>query len=340
MSSMTLQSALCVLACYNRRKRGYKEISARYGDRPFVLSRAFFAGTQRAGPIWTGDNTAEWGHLQASIPMLLSLGVTGLPFAGADVGGFFGNPDPELLTRWYQLAAYYPFFRGHAHLETKRREPWLFGEDTTRRIREAIRVRYRLLPQLYTLFLRANATGQPIVRPLFWEFPRDEEAFENQEEFMLGPGLLVVPALHAGAQSTPVFLPGDAIWYDLDTGTRRDSNVEADRLHVAHTDLDTPPRTFLRGGHGLFLRERARRSTASMIHDPLTLILAPDREGAALGELYLDDGHSYAHAVVGYLLFLPLKRKKEVRCISLKNMSGSGWYLLPWILHSIIVFCL
>ena len=126
-------------------------------DRPFVLSRAFFAGTQKVGPVWTGDNTADWDHLEVSIPMVLSLGITGLSFTGdylfsvfftyydstphivnvilitylgflgADVGGFFGNPDPELLTRWYQLGAFYPFFRGHAHLDTKRREPWLFG---------------------------------------------------------------------------------------------------------------------------------------------------------------------------------------------------------------------
>jgi alpha 1,3-glucosidase len=122
------------------------------GDRPFVLSRAFYAGTQRVGPIWTGDNAATWGHLRASLPMLLALGVTGLPFSGADVGGFFGNPDVELLTRWYQLGAYYPFFRGHAHLETQRREPWLFGDEATARIRSAIRGRYALLPYMYTLF--------------------------------------------------------------------------------------------------------------------------------------------------------------------------------------------
>lgn len=145
------------------------------GDRPFVLSRAFFAGTQRIGPIWTGDNSATWEQLRISVPMLLSIGLAGLPFsgaapcrsrycladsrvtrilaltaaanmallllstshvaalmprcgAGADVGGFFGNPEEELLVRWYQAGAFYPFFRGHAHLDTKRREPWLFGE--------------------------------------------------------------------------------------------------------------------------------------------------------------------------------------------------------------------
>jgi alpha 1,3-glucosidase len=91
-------------------------IKRRNNERPFVLSRAFFAGTQRVGPIWTGDNKADWDHLRVSIPMVLTLGLTGLTFSGADVGGFFENPDAELMTRWYQLGIYYPFFRGHAHL--------------------------------------------------------------------------------------------------------------------------------------------------------------------------------------------------------------------------------
>jgi len=101
-------------------------LTARDNKRPFVLSRAFFAGSQRHGAIWTGDNTADFSHLKASVPMLLSVGVAGLAFAGADVGGFFGNPNPELFTRWYELGAFQPFFRGHAHLDTRRREPLLF----------------------------------------------------------------------------------------------------------------------------------------------------------------------------------------------------------------------
>eukprot|EP00878_Enallax_costatus_P018240 GHUV01019193.1.p1 GENE.GHUV01019193.1~~GHUV01019193.1.p1 ORF type:complete len:724 (+),score=171.12 GHUV01019193.1:190-2361(+) len=172
-----------------------KELYGEHGDRPFVLSRAFFAGTQRVGPIWTGDNAAQWSHLAVSVPMLLTLGLTGLPFSGADVGGFFGNPDAELLTRWYQLGMYYPFFRGHAHLETQRREPWLFGEDTTRRIREAIRGRYALLPYIYTLFRHTNQTGIPLMRPLWFEFPDDTTLFATEEEFLLGPAIWVKPVL-------------------------------------------------------------------------------------------------------------------------------------------------
>jgi alpha 1,3-glucosidase len=167
------------------KRRGFQEWGTD-GDRPFVLSRAFFSGTQRIGAIWTGDNAARWSHLEVSVPMLLTLGVSGLPFSGADIGGFFGNPDAELATRWYQAGAYNPFFRGHAHLEAARREPWLFGDEATVRIRDAIRRRYRLLPQLYTLFAAANVSGAPIMRPLWYEFPEDGEVFGEDKIFMLG----------------------------------------------------------------------------------------------------------------------------------------------------------
>ena len=132
--------------------------------RPFVLSRSFFAGSQRFGAIWTGDNTAAWSHLEIASPMLLGLNVAALSFVGADVGGFFGNCDAELMTRWMQAAAYQPFFRGHAHHDSKRREPWMFGEETLVRLRHAAMSRYALLPLWYTVFWQASVTGMPVMR--------------------------------------------------------------------------------------------------------------------------------------------------------------------------------
>ena len=124
--------------------------------RPFVLTRAFWAGSQRFGAMWTGDNTAEWGHLKIAAPMLLSINLAGLSFAGADVGGFFGEPGPELFTRWYQAAAFTPFFRGHAHHDTKRREPWVFGDPYTNILRDVAMTRYSLLPLWYSVFYEVN----------------------------------------------------------------------------------------------------------------------------------------------------------------------------------------
>ncbi|KFM25547.1 Neutral alpha-glucosidase AB [Auxenochlorella protothecoides] len=284
-----------IRSALQQRRRGYKEVDTVSGDRPFVLSRAFFSGTQRVGPIWTGDNAAEWAHLEVSIPMLLSLNVAGLPFSGADVGGFFGNPEPELLVRWYQVAAFYPFFRAHAHIETKRREPWLFGEETTGRIRSALQQRYRILPQLYTLFLHANATGAPIMRPLWWEFPGDALIYAVHNAFMLGDSQLVVPVLRQGANDTVVVLPGDGLWYDGTMGLQLDAAAPGRKLFRVATSLDAPVQTYLRGGSTLVLRERPRRSTRAMAKDPLTLVVALDRSGGARGDLYMDDGRSYAY---------------------------------------------
>lgn len=132
--------------------------------RPFVLSRSFFAGSQRYGAIWTGDNEAKWSHLEISAPMLLGLNVGALSFVGADVGGFFGNTDAELMTRWMQAGAYQPFFRGHAHHDAKRREPWMFGDEVMARLRRAAITRYALLPYWYTVFWQAGVTGMPVMR--------------------------------------------------------------------------------------------------------------------------------------------------------------------------------
>jgi alpha 1,3-glucosidase len=267
------------------------------GDRPFVLTRAFFAGSQRVGPMWTGDNGAEWPHLAASVPMLLSASVAGMPFSGADVGGFFGNPDAELSTRWYQVGAFYPFFRGHAHLEAKRREPWLFGEPATGRIRAAIRERYRLLPYLYSLFLHANATGAPVMRPLWWEFPGVAGLEEEEALFMLGPAVLVAPVLAAGEEAVRAVLPGGGRWYDgADGAAVAGAAALAGAAFNVSAPLDAGARHWLRGGAALALRERARRSSAAAARDPLTLVLALDAAGAAAGDLYLDDGASFAYA--------------------------------------------
>lgn len=173
--------------------------------RPFILTRSFFVGSQRYGKpfiafeylifqgvflilaaVWTGDNTAEWGQLKISFAMCLSLSVAGIPLIGADVGGFFKNPDEELLLRWYQAGAFYPFFRAHAHLDTRRREPWLYSDETKSLIREAVRRRYQMLPYWYTVFYEHSISGMPVMRPLWLEFPDDEQTFDEELEVMIG----------------------------------------------------------------------------------------------------------------------------------------------------------
>lgn len=263
------------------------------GDRPFVLSRAFFAGSQRLGPIWTGDNAASWEHLRASLPMVVSMGLAGLPFAGADVGGFFGNPDAELLTRWYQFGIFYPFFRAHAHLETKRREPWLFGEETTNRLRFILRARYALLPYIYTRFHAAHITAEPLARPIWYDFPQDSATFSMDTQMMFGPALLIVPVLNPGADAVQVYFPNSTVWYNFWTGEVDPSYLAGDSLVNVSVSMDRIP-VYYKGGSIVARKDRPRRSTGSMAHDPYTLIVALDKAGYAEGDLYIDDGHSFA----------------------------------------------
>ena len=175
--------------------------------RPFVLSRAFSAGSQSLGAVWTGDNAAHWRHLHYATKMLLSLSIVSLHFVGADVGGFFGNPEPELLSRWYQAGLYQPFFRGHAHHDAKRREPYVLAEPWRSHVIHAIRFRYVLLPYLYTAFYVAHSASVPVMRPLWLEFPQDRNSFELDDSFMTGPDLLVHPITSPGQTLASIYLP-------------------------------------------------------------------------------------------------------------------------------------
>eukprot|EP00210_Caulerpa_lentillifera_P000550 g531.t1 len=261
------------------------------GDRPFVLSRAYFAGSQRLGPIWTGDNGAKWEDLKASIPMLLTNNLAGMAYCGADVGGFFGDPDAELFTRWYQLAIFYPFFRGHAHIDTKRREPWVYGEPTTSRVKKALKERYALLPYLYTMFRLNNLTGEPIMRPLWYEFT-NQNLFSSQEQFMLGPALMIRPILESGTQSVSTMFPQGVIWYNAWTGEKVTLNRKQTEVEVT-VDQEKIP-FYYKGGSIVPRKERPRRCTEAMALDPITLIVALNERGEARGEIYIDDGRSFA----------------------------------------------
>ncbi|OQR83264.1 neutral alpha-glucosidase [Achlya hypogyna] len=262
--------------------------------RPFVLSRSFFAGTQRYGAIWTGDNTASWDHLNYATKMLLSMSVASLTFVGADVGGFFGTPDAELVTRWTQAAAYQPFFRGHAHHDSDRREPWVFGEPHTGRIREAIRRRYVLLPYVYTVFQACATSGLPVMRPLWLHHTADEAAFAVEDAFLLGEDIYVKPITAPGVTTTQVYFPPGSVWYNVHEGYAR---LTAGSHSVA-APLEYIP-TFQRGGSIVAQRWRVRRSSALMRKDPYTLVVALDDSKRATGELYMDDEFTFAHETSG-----------------------------------------
>jgi len=190
----------------------------RPNKRPFILTRSGFAGIQRYAAKWTGDNASTWEHLWLQIPMVLNLGLSGIPFTGADIGGFAGRPSPELLVRWYQVAVFMPLCRNHQMMGTYDHEPWMYGKRTKTIIREMLKLRYSLLPYIYSLFYEHYLKGYPPVRPLFFEFQDDEETYSIDDEFMLGEALLVAPILREGARGREVYLPSTSLWYDFWSG--------------------------------------------------------------------------------------------------------------------------
>ena len=189
--------------------------------------------------------------------MTLTLGLTGLTWSGADVGGFFGNPDAELMTRWYQLGIYYPFFRGpHAHLDTKRREPWTFGGEHTARIRDAIRRRYQLMPYLYTLFEAANREGSPVARPLWYEFPDDPSARAARTR-SCSARRFSSTRCSTGAQRRASASPYPRRGFG--TISTRVTSFVGPATFDRHVTADDCP-TYVRGGFIVVRRDRARRS--------------------------------------------------------------------------------
>jgi alpha 1,3-glucosidase len=285
-------------------------------QRPFVLSRAFWAGSQRYGAIWTGDNRADWSHLQIAAPMLLSINVAGLSFAGADVGGFFGDTSAELFVRWYQAGAFTPFFRGHAHHDSKRREPWIFGDPYTGILRGVSMIRYTLLPLWYSIFYEAYDKGYPVMRTMFTEFPDDPETYALDDQWMVGQSLLVKPVTSAGQTTAEVYLPGllvivsfcrsvqcDAYgricfvgseaWFDLQTLFKYAPSPTGQKTTVK-APLERIP-VFIRAGEIIPQKLRLRRSSKLMFYDPLTLVIVPTAAGTASGKLYMDDEITLAH---------------------------------------------
>jgi len=296
--------------------------------RPFVLSRSFFAGSQKYGSIWTGDNAAEWSHLSIASPMLLSLNVGALSFVGADVGGFFGNTDAELMTRWMQAGAYQPFFRGHAHHDAKRREPWMFGEETMIRLRKASMARYALLPFWYTIFHEASKTGMPVMRTMWMQYPQTESLYSVDDQFLIGSDLLVRPVTAPGVTESVVKFPCDNVWYDAESlvvVSRRGKQGTVQEITVP-SDIETIP-VFQRGGSIIPRKLRLRRSTHAMTRDPYTLYVALDSDGSASGTLYMDDETTFNHVNKGEFAIAEFTTEINGKNGYIRNSAivGEGW---------------
>jgi alpha-glucosidase len=217
--------------------------------RPFVLTRAGYAGIQRYAAVWTGDNSSHWEHLEMNLTMLLGLGLSGVPFVGSDIGGFVGHSSGELLARWTQLGAFYPLMRNHTAKGTAAQEPWAFGAAYLEPIRAAMTLRYRLLPYLYGLMKEAAETGAPPMRPMLWHYPEDRRAVDLSDQFLLGEDLLIAPVLRPYHRHRAVYLPtagegGDWVRVDRDGENRG----YAPGLHALDSELAEIPMLLRPGG--------------------------------------------------------------------------------------------
>lgn len=271
--------------------------------RPFVLSRANFIGGQRYGATWTGDNASTWDYLRLSIPMGLNLSLSGQPFNGSDIGGFSGNANEELLAHWMTLGVYYPFSRNHSANNTLDQEPWVFGKKVEDVSRTAINRRYELLPYIYTLFHEATVNGLPVMRPVFWSDTKDTALRREQEVFLLGNDLMIIPrwAYH------PALPKGD--W---------------DILKLEASDDGYQPYVALRPG-AIVPVAKVIQSTVQYSADSVTLLVNPSADGTASGTLYDDAGDGLAYKQGDYSItsFSATKNKHGKLEISVKKMDGN-----------------
>lgn len=260
----------------------------RPGTRPFVLTRSGTAGIQRYAAVWTGDNTSWWEHLLMAIPMCLNISMSGVPFVGVDIGGFWNASNGELLARFTQLSALLPLCRNHNATGNPDQEPWAFGEPYESICRKAIELRYRLMPYLYTLFHEAATTGAPIIQPLYYHYPQDERACDTQSEFLLGDALLSAPIYEQGASSRSVYLPAGN-WFDY-----WDDN---EYPGMGWSDIAAPLERwplFVRG-NSILPSGPLMQYTGQHATDPLTFTCYMAEDGLAHYTLYEDDGSTLAY---------------------------------------------
>jgi len=261
------------------------------GRRPYLVTRSGMSGIQRHAQTWTGDNRTGWDSLRWNMPMGLGLSLSGFFNIGHDVGGFAGpQPDAELLLRWVQNGIFHPRFSIHSwNPDNSVTEPWTHPE-VTGLVAEAIRLRYRLLPYLYTCLWQAVRDHEPMLRPLFLDHEHDARAYDAPDSFLLGRDLLVATVVEPGVQSRRVWLPRNATgWCDFATGAWHPPGTE---LEVP-VGLETIP-LFVRAGAVLPLSAGARRAApGAEAARELALYPAPgDFAGVSLS--YDDDGDSAA----------------------------------------------
>ncbi|MGM0509335.1 MAG: glycoside hydrolase family 31 protein [Fusobacteriota bacterium] len=299
----------------------FESIKENQKKRPFILTRAGFSGIQRYAAIWTGDNRSMWEHLELAVPMMLNMGISGLPFVGTDVGGFSFDTNGELLTRWYQLGAFSPFFRNHCEVHSINQEPWSFGKEKEEIITKYIRLRYSLMNELYNQFYKSHKTGVPVIKPIFMEYPEDKDTYDIYDQFIFGESILVAPIIRPGIEIRKVYLP-EGKWYDYHTG---EEYIGGDWI-LYKASLEKLP-MFVKGGSIIAFNE-VFQSVEKMDRELLKFRITLDgvtENGKYLN--YNDDGESFDFENGEYNLEdIRYKVKEDLLEIEIKNLNRCDEY--------------
>ena len=288
-------------------------------QRPFVLSRAGYSGVQRYAAIWTGDNTASDESMMLGVRLVYNLGLAGIPFSGFDVGGFLGESSMQLYQRWIAIGAFTPFFRGHTMINSKRSEPWSYGEETEEISRNYISLRYRLLPYLYSLFYKASIDGSPINTPMVYEHIDDDRVFDNQyqNQFYHGPSFLVCP-VESDKVLKKIYLP-KGVWYDL----YNDKKYTGSNEYVIEAPYHRLP-VFVRSS-SIVVMQSIVQSTSEKTDETLVVHIYNGRSKNNF-IYYEDDGESYLYENGEYFRrtidFDPTAKKIELSDVKGKWVSN------------------
>ncbi len=270
--------------------------------RPFIITRACYSGTQKYSTAWTGDNQSLWAHLKMSVPQLLNLGMSGLPFVGTDIAGFGANTTPELFARWIEAGCFAPLFRNHSAKDTRRQEPWRFGEEVLSINRKYISLRYKFLPYIYDLCREESLTGVPMLRPLVMHYQDDPDTWECNDEYLVGDSILAAPVTDQGVRHRVVYLP-EGTWVDHWTGER----IAGKRHILREAPLDVCP-LYIKAGSLLptwpAVDHVPEHGVSSLILEyyPDTLT-SPSSPAAASYKHYQDNGTDFAYEQGEYNLY-------------------------------------
>jgi len=298
--------------------------------RPFIITRAAFSGVQRYSSVWTGDNSAKWDDVYLTMPMIMGLGVSGVPYAGFDIGGFNGSPSGEMYMRFLQIGAFMPFSRSHTVLNSDRQEPWSYGQKYEYINRKLIEYRYQLIPHLYTAFFEHTQDGEPIIRPLFWEYQDDPKTYNIDTQFFFGDNVMVAPVIHQGKNERSLYLP-KGNWFRI-TGDRKEysggQNITVpapiNSIDVYDKEYDTPLSgvpVFARGGSVVPMQE-VQQYVGQKDIDTAQLHIFTDGSGSS--KLYEDSGKGYDYRDGAYRL--TRFQTKDLKSEFTVNIQQEGHY--------------